>query len=228
LWKTSTTIRDVIGRLIATARHIKESAEWYAILAGAGLLPTATVITGVVNGAPLDILLLYLMAAVAYGFVIFTELPEVIRQLHRPELILEFTPACCKVLVGERDWNQEAFLVGIRNASRKTIRDVRVKVLDVNSVSEDGRLMTVRADLPASLEPVQEIHPSGDTHTVHVRLAVYGPPGTEWLSLQTVPSYEIPRGDYFGTLRIEAQDATPIDVSFRLLTAGPYPVLNIG
>jgi hypothetical protein len=57
------------------ARRSKEAAEWWAILVAFGLLPSTAVVYGVVTGQPFDVIVLYVMAGIAYMFVVVAEFP---------------------------------------------------------------------------------------------------------------------------------------------------------
>jgi len=63
-----------VRKLWGLARHIKDAWEWWSIIS---TLPVATLVIAAVKGLPLDVVLLYLMVAVAYFVVIVSEYPAV-------------------------------------------------------------------------------------------------------------------------------------------------------
>ena len=60
--------------LFGLAKRIKEAWEWWGIVSS---LPVTAVGVAVYRGVPLDVVLLYLMAAIAYFVVIVSEYPAV-------------------------------------------------------------------------------------------------------------------------------------------------------
>ena len=71
----------MFGLLVRLARHVKESAEWWGILAAFGLLPGAAVIYAIIQQRPADVILLYAMAGVAFLLVVVAEIPVLQRIL---------------------------------------------------------------------------------------------------------------------------------------------------
>lgn len=61
------------GRIWRVANDIKNAAEWYAILGAALGLPTVAVALAISKGAELDVVLLYLCFAIAYGLIVVKE-----------------------------------------------------------------------------------------------------------------------------------------------------------
>lgn len=79
-------------RLLNLARKVKEAVEWWGILVALASLPPAVVVTGVIRGVPLDVVLLYVMAGVAYLVVLACEV-EPIRDFIRARLAGSSGPA---------------------------------------------------------------------------------------------------------------------------------------
>jgi hypothetical protein len=67
------TVSGLLAILWRLATHVKDAWEWYAIVALIFGLPSAGVIAAFVAGEPLDIIILYVMAALAFFSVMLKE-----------------------------------------------------------------------------------------------------------------------------------------------------------
>lgn len=72
-----------VRRLWDFANHIKAAWEWWALLAPLGALAAAQLLLGVFHGQEWDVILLYVMAAIAYAVVIVPELEPLVERLRR-------------------------------------------------------------------------------------------------------------------------------------------------
>src|SRR5712692_7900478 len=72
-----------LRQLWSLAKRAKEVWEWWAILSG--LLPAIAVVWAVIQGAPFDVVILYIMAGVAYVVVIVCEM-STLRELVTPKI----------------------------------------------------------------------------------------------------------------------------------------------
>lgn len=65
------------------ANQIKTAWEWWLLLAALGTVPAAQLLLGVLQGQTWDVILLYVMAAVAYAVVLILELEPLVERLRR-------------------------------------------------------------------------------------------------------------------------------------------------
>lgn len=67
-----------LGALWRVANQIKNAWEWYLYVAFVAGLPTAALMIAAFQGQALDVLLLYIMAGIAFGFVFGREMSPVV------------------------------------------------------------------------------------------------------------------------------------------------------
>lgn len=129
--------------LLALARlagRIKESWEWWAIFAGAGIVPGIPVMLGFLEGQPLSMIALYLVVALAFWLVIIIEgkplIEPVIERWRGPRLNIKSGtnhPYVQKWSEHNVDVHHTLFRIGVQNTSRREkAHGIAVKLIAID------------------------------------------------------------------------------------------------
>jgi len=83
-----------MARLSQIVKWIKDAWDFYALLTGLGLVPTAAVVYAILEQQPISVILLQVVAGLAYGIVVYLEARprlEVLRERKGPRIIFDRT-----------------------------------------------------------------------------------------------------------------------------------------
>jgi hypothetical protein len=232
----------VLGPLWRLARTIKEAAEWWSIFATFGLLPSAALVYGVVNGWPLDVLLLYVIAGVAFMIVVVAEMP-ILQQLLSsggPKAKIAFDPqdsnhvqrgtlssAGASAGSAKVYYDESLYALGIVSLSAKAVTGCKLvlQASEPHNTSEQrlGRSMKVRDDPDDqsrgefTLNPGDGARPSIYVEVLQELVPRHGGPANIRLQYASThrgqPNWFTNRSDHLLTFRLEG-GLSP--VQFRL------------
>lgn len=213
---------QLFDRLKKIATRAKEAWEWLTLMATLGLVPIAA--TRVLEGQTWDVILLYVMAAIAYWFILVAEGRPILEALRKRRLEFDFLPECCaREYPRDRD---HIISVGVRSKGSATVRNALVRI-DVPHINVRGRLLAWHGhNLGAALQidppPTPEFH-------YHVGLAQTVNSGTSLEMLFVGPeSRHLSPGDYRIVLTVTGEDtATAVAATVSLSQDGHLSLLPL-
>ncbi|HLC41885.1 MAG TPA: hypothetical protein VJO34_09700 [Methylomirabilota bacterium] len=207
---------EVLWRLYRAAARIKTLSEWLLIAGWLGV-PGASALIAFSNGQPLDVVFLYLMAGVAFWYVIRVELnvQRTAQPAAQTAVVVFESPAChdcaCSVAPEDVDFRVR---IGVLNAGMTTLRNVQVFLVSLLPGFKAKRSLRWVGEPPgASID----LKPSTDHHHVELFSRRFdSSDGNEYCFLSVAEPYLLKEELYDAALSVEADDMPPMHVDLKV------------
>jgi len=207
------------------ANRIKTAWEWWLLLAAFGIVPAAQVLFGVLQGQTWDVILLYVMAAVAYAIVLIPELEPLVERL-RGGPVLRMDDHLMEDI--EHGYFRLAFFNEGKGVASPEVSIVEIFDSDGYALDTSGAFEIHWSHHPPSTRA--QISPGAVNKTVgiaSVRRGVIRFEGTIYKKeVRSIPANGVPRAVLFRIRAVLLGERRFLEAVFRLDPDGQAPLFH--